>query len=107
MSAEPLLVLCPCPSNTVAGQIITALIEQNLVACVNRIGGVKSWYRWKGQIQQDEEVLLLIKTTRDLLGDVEAMIGKLHPYELPEVIAVSIAAGSADYLRWLAESTAR
>ena len=53
MSAEPLLVLCTCPSNTVAGEIATALIEQNLVACVNRIGGVKSWYRWKGQIQQD------------------------------------------------------
>lgn len=105
MAAEPLLVLCSCPGNTVAAEIATALIEQNLAACVNRLTGVKSWYRWEGHLRQDEEVLLLIKTTRTRLAEVETAIRKLHPYELPEVIAVPITGGSARYLNWIGEVT--
>lgn len=105
MTDEFLLVLCTCPGNTVAAEICTALIEQNLAACVNRVPGVKSWYRWEGQLQQDEEVLLLAKTTRARLGELEAMIHRLHPAELPEIIALPIVGGSEAYLRWIAAAT--
>ena len=107
MAAEHQLVLCTCPSNTVAGEIATALIEQNLAACVNRLPGVTSWYRWEGQLHRDDEVLVLIKTTVGRLAEVEATVRKLHPYDLPEFIALPITAGSADYLSWISEATAR
>ena len=70
MSEDHLLVLCTCPGNTVAAEIATALIDQNLAACVNRVPGVKSWYRWEGHLEQDEEVLLLIKTTEARFAEV-------------------------------------
>jgi periplasmic divalent cation tolerance protein len=104
MAAEHRVVLCTCPTSTVAAEIATALIEQNLAACVNRIGGIKSWYRWDGQLRQDEEVLLLIKTTAPRLAEVEEAIVKLHPYDVPEIVALPIVAGSAAYLQWLERS---
>jgi periplasmic divalent cation tolerance protein len=107
MSQDLLLVLCTCPGNSIAAEISTALIEQNLAACVNRVPGVKSWYRWEGHLKQDDEVLLLIKTTGVRFAEVETAIRRLHPYELPEIIGVSITAGSEAYLKWVMESTAR
>ena len=106
MSQDHLLVLCTCPGNTVAAEISTSLIDQRLAACVNRVPGVKSWYRWEGHLEQDDEVLLLIKTTRARFAEVETAIRRLHPYELPEVIGVTISAGSEAYLKWVTESTA-
>jgi periplasmic divalent cation tolerance protein len=105
MADEHLLVLCTCPGNTVAAELATALIEQNLAGCVNRVTGLKSWYRWEGRLRQEDEVLLLIKTTRVRYPEVEAMVRRLHPYELPEVIAVPITGGSEAYLGWLSQST--
>ena len=105
MSDNHLLVLCTCPGNTVAAEISTALIDLKLAACVNRVPGVKSWYRWRDRMEQDEEVLLLIKTTRSRFAEVESAIRRLHPNELPEVIGVSITAGSEAYLNWVTEST--
>lgn len=106
MADEYLLVLCTCPGATVAAEISTALIEQRLAACVNRVPGVKSWYRWEGHLQQDEEVLLLAKTTRDRYPALEAMIHQLHPADVPEVIALPVVAGSARYLDWVSASIA-
>lgn len=105
MSDDCLLVLCTCPGDTVAAEIATALIEQHLAACVNRLPGVKSWYRWQGHIEKDEEVLLLIKTTRGRFAELEAMVRRLHPYDLPEVIALPISIGAEAYLQWLRDST--
>ena len=105
MSPEPLVVLCTCPNNTVAAEIATALIAQRLAACVNRITGVKSWYRWEDKIQQDDEVLLVIKTVAARLPELETAIGALHPYEVPEVIALPVTAGAAAYLGWITAST--
>jgi periplasmic divalent cation tolerance protein len=105
MADDHLLVLCTCPGNTVAAEVSTALIEQNLAACVNRVPGVKSWYRWEGHLQQDEEVLLLIKTTRARYAALEAAIHTVHPADMPEVIAIPITAGSEAYLKWVSEST--
>jgi periplasmic divalent cation tolerance protein len=105
MPHEALVVFCTCPNNTVAAEIATALIEQNLAACVNRVTGVKSWYRWKGQLQQDEEVLLIIKTAPARLAELEAAVRRLHPYEMPELIALGVTGGSAAYLAWINEAT--
>jgi periplasmic divalent cation tolerance protein len=106
MSDEYLLVLCTCPGSTVAAEIATALIEQRLAACVNRLPGIKSWYRWEGHLQQDEEVLLLAKTTRARYAALETMIRQIHPAELPEIIAVPVTAGSGPYLQWVSAATA-
>lgn len=105
MSPEPMVVLCTCPDNTVAAEIATAVITQHLAACVNRITGVKSWYRWEGKVQQDDEVLLVIKTVTARLPELEAAIRALHPYEVPEVIGMPVTAGSTAYLGWITEST--
>ena len=105
MSDEHLLVLCTCPGTTVAAEIATALIEQNLAACVNRLPGVKSWYRWEGHLKQDEEVLLLIKTMRTRFAELVSAVRRLHPYEVPEIIAIPVTAGSEDYLQWVRDST--
>ena len=82
------------------------LVEGRLAACVNAIGKVASAYRWKGEVQQDQETLLIIKTTAARLAAVEKAIRTHSKYELPEVIAVPVQAGSADYLAWLRESVA-
>jgi len=103
---DAILVLCACPDETVADSIAQALVEERLAACVNRIPGITSTYRWKGDVRQDAELLLLIKTTRDNFNALRERILALHPYELPEVIAVHIALGSAPYLDWIARETA-
>ena len=105
MRDDFLLVLCTCPSHSAAVVIAPALLEERVAACVKHVPGIKSMYRWEGRVEQDEEVLLLIKTTRDMYPQVEATIAKLHPYELPEVIGVPLAAGSDAYLSWIKSST--
>lgn len=102
---EPILVLCTCPSLSEADAVATALLEERLAACVNRLPGLKSLYRWKSRITHDDEILLLIKTSADLFERLEKTIKTHHPYETPEIIAVPIVAGSAEYLRWIEEST--
>jgi periplasmic divalent cation tolerance protein len=107
MTANPyILVLCTCPSLSEADAVATALIEERLAACVNRLPGIKSMYRWEGKVTHDDEILLLIKTSANLFTRLEKTIKKLHPYETPEIIAIPISAGSTDYLRWIGESTA-
>jgi len=100
-----ILVLCTCPSLNEADAVATALIEERLAACVNRLPGIKSLYRWKGRVTHDDEILLLIKTSADLFDRLEKTIKTLHPHETPEIIAVPIVAGSAEYLRWIEDST--
>jgi periplasmic divalent cation tolerance protein len=105
MTEDFLLLLCTCPNRSTADVIATALLEERIAACVNHIPGIKSMYRWEGRVQQDDEILVLIKTTRERYPQVEATIGKLHPYELPEIIGVPLAAGSDTYLNWIKNST--
>ncbi len=100
-----ILALCTCPTQAVADAIATALLEERLAACVNRLPGIQSMYRWEGRVMHDDEILLLIKTTADLFGRMEKAIRSRHPYETPEIIAVPIIAGSVEYLRWIGEST--
>lgn len=101
-----LIVLCTCGSIQEAEAVTTALLEERLAACVNRVTGVKSSYHWEGRVRQDDEVLLLIKTTEAAYAALEDMIRKVHSYDNPEIIAVPITQGSAEYLAWIGTETA-
>lgn len=101
------VVLCTCPDAASAERIARRLVSERLAACVNRIPGVRSVYRWQGEVRDDVEELLVIKTERARLETLTARIVGLHPYELPEVIALDVVAGHVPYLAWLErESTA-
>ncbi|MBS0226472.1 MAG: divalent-cation tolerance protein CutA [Proteobacteria bacterium] len=105
MEMAALICLSTCPDATSADRIATALVEERLAACVNVLPGVRSTYRWQGQIQRDDEVLLVIKTTDDRLAALRERLTALHPYELPELIAVEAASGLPAYLDWIATET--
>jgi periplasmic divalent cation tolerance protein len=100
-------VLCTCPEGAPAARLAETLVEERLAACVNRLAGVVSNFRWEGRVQQDTETLLIIKTTRAGLGALTARIRELHPYELPEVLAVPVVGGHGPYLEWLEAGVAR
>jgi len=100
-----LLVLTNCPDVEVADRIARTIVEQRLAACVNRLAPVESVYRWQGNVERATEVPLLIKTTRERYAEIEQAIRALHPYEVPEIIAMPISAGLASYLRWVADET--
>ena len=89
-----------------AGTLARMLVERRLAACVNAVSKVTSTYRWKGEIQQDQETLLIIKTTTARLAAVEKTIREQSKYDLPELIALPVNAGGADYLAWVKESVA-
>jgi periplasmic divalent cation tolerance protein len=100
-AAEPIVVLTTCPDQATASRIARDLVESGLAACVNRVGPVHSTYRWQGAIQDEPEVLLVIKTVIPRYSELEMRLKSLHPYEVPEIIALRVPFGSADYLGWL------
>jgi periplasmic divalent cation tolerance protein len=102
--SEPVLILSTCESNEDARRIAHHLVERQLAACVNLLPGVASIYRWKGQLEEAHEVLLMIKTTRALVQDIQREFRSIHPYETPELVVLGIAGGSAAYLAWLEEN---
>ena len=99
---EPIVVLTTCPDDAVAARIARDLVEAGLAACVSRLGPVHSTYRWQGGIQDEPEVLLVIKTVSTRYSELEMRLKSIHPYEVPEIIALPVTRGSADYLGWLA-----
>ena len=101
MSQEYYVILNTCPDLETAEAIANTLVDEELAACVNIIPGVRSVYIWEGQRTTSQEHLLLIKAMASDYEAIEETILELHPYELPEVIAVSISAGLPDYLDWL------
>jgi periplasmic divalent cation tolerance protein len=105
VSVEVLLVLTNCPDEETADRIATALVENRLAACVNVLPEVESTFRWQGRVEQAVEVPLLAKCTRERYAAVEEAIRQLHPYTVPEIIAVPVAVGFAPYLRWVEEET--
>lgn len=100
-----LLVLTNLPDMDSAEAIAKALIEGHHAACVNIMSPCTSVYRWKGQVETASEIPVLIKTTEQAYPAVEQVVRKLHPYELPEIVAVSIVGGLPDYLAWIATET--
>ena len=106
LNEKYILVLCTCPEDIVAGKLATALVEERLAACVNRLSRMTSTYRWEGQVQTESESLLVIKTARRLFDRLAQRIGELHPYEVPEIIALPVEAGSERYLAWIGQNVA-
>lgn len=99
------VVLSTCPDPATADRLARALVGESLAACVNILPGVRSIYRWNDAVQSDEEVLMIIKTTGACLAAARERLLALHPYELPEVVALPIADGHDAYLRWVSTST--
>ena len=102
---ETLLVLTNCPDEEAANTIALAIVEARLAACVNILPRVQSIYRWQGRIESATEIPLLIKSTAASYPALEQAIRTLHPYEIPEIVALPITAGLPAYLNWVAEET--
>lgn len=100
-----IVVYCTTPSNEVAVAIAESLVPGRLAACVNIVGGISSIYTWKGKLCREEECLMIIKTRRDLFERLRERIVSLHPYEVPEIVAIPIVSGHVPYLDWIDEST--
>jgi periplasmic divalent cation tolerance protein len=100
-----LLVLTNLPDRAAAERLAEALIEKRVAACVNILAPCRSVYRWKGAVQRDEEHPVLIKTTAERYPELERAVRAVHPYELPEIIAVPIERGLPAYLEWVAAET--
>lgn len=98
--AEVHAVLVTVPSAEAEG-LARALVDERLAACVNLIPGIRSFYRWQGQVQDDDEVLLVIKTGSDRCEALAERVRELHPYDLPEVLALPAVGGSRAYLDWV------
>jgi periplasmic divalent cation tolerance protein len=99
-----LIALTTCPTDEVAERIATTLVTEGLAACVNRLPGVTSTYIWEGAVHSDAEILLIIKTTEAGFGLIKARLPGLHPYELPELVAIPVCAGSEKYLDWIRDT---
>ncbi len=98
------LVLCTCPDETSAVNIAENIVAQKLAACVNVLPGVYSVYHWQGNVESAKEHMLLIKTSKEKYASLEKVLKTLHPYEVPEIIAVDISSGLPEYLKWLENS---
>ena len=102
MSDLGIVVLSTFPDAEKAANVARALVDERLAACVNVVASVRSIYRWQGAVQDDAEVLAIIKTTSERYAALAARLAELHPYEVPEILALPIADGHPPYLAWLA-----
>jgi periplasmic divalent cation tolerance protein len=100
------IVYCSCPDADTAQRLARAAVEQRLAACATQLPGAVSTYRWQGRVEVAAEVVLMIKTRAESLPALQALLLALHPYELPEIIAVEVVAGLPGYLDWVAGETA-
>lgn len=98
---DKIVVLSACDSEEQAARLARHLVESRLAGCVNIVPGARSFYRWKGAIEDTAEWLLVIKSRRDLFPALRAEIAKIHSYEVPELLALPVVEGSENYLAWL------
>ncbi|HEX7341394.1 MAG TPA: divalent-cation tolerance protein CutA [Rhodanobacteraceae bacterium] len=98
---DALLVLTTCPDADTAARLAHALVDERLAACVNRLPGIISTYRWEGRVEEASEVQLLIKTTPARFDALATRIAALHPYAVPELVALDITVALPAYLTWL------
>jgi periplasmic divalent cation tolerance protein len=98
------IVLSTCADRQEAERIAHRLVEQQLAACVNILPGAQSVYRWQGKVESAAETLMVIKTSADLVAEVELTIAGLHSYEVPEFLVLPVYGGSHAYLAWLRDS---
>jgi periplasmic divalent cation tolerance protein len=98
---DKILVLATCGSEEEAGKLARLLVEQRLAACVSVVPRMRSYYRWKGEVEAAEECLLLVKSSRALFDELRVVLEQAHSYEVPEVLALQVVEGAANYLNWL------
>lgn len=100
-----IVVLITAPNEDEAVKISKSLVEEKLAGCVNIIKNVRSIYSWQGKIEDDAEVLMIVKTSSDLFEELEKKVKSIHSYTVPEIIGLQIKKGSEGYLKWLEEVT--
>ena len=98
--------LTTCPDEASAEALARALVERGLAACVTRVAGARSVYRWENRLCDDREVQLIVKTTEALRGALQAALPELHPYDEPELIFLPVTGGSQGYLQWIQDELA-
>jgi periplasmic divalent cation tolerance protein len=101
MTEQVIVAFSTCPDEGVARRIAEVLVTEKLATCVNRIANVRSSYIWDGRLQDDGEILLIIKTTADRLAALQQRFGELHPYDLPELVVTNVTGGNEQYLEWI------
>ncbi len=102
---DVIVCLITAPEGEPAKRVAKALVEEKLAACVNIVPGLRSIYSWQGEICDDSEVLLVVKTDRELFDRLERRLGELHPYDTPELLAFPVERGAKKYLAWVKEVT--
>jgi periplasmic divalent cation tolerance protein len=105
MIMQFIVVYITAPNEEDAAKIAKIIVEEKLAACVNIVKGIRSIYSWQGNIEDDPEVLMIIKTRQELFGQLKERVKALHSYTVPEIIAIPIVDGSEDYLNWVKEAT--
>jgi periplasmic divalent cation tolerance protein len=100
------IVLTTCGNDEDATRIARNLVERRLAACVNVLPGVRSLYHWQGKVEEDAELLLVIKTTEAAVEALKTAVAEIHPYDVPELVVLPIENGAASYLDWIAENVA-
>jgi periplasmic divalent cation tolerance protein len=100
---EIVIALSTCPDGPTACSIAAALVQEGVATCINRVPGVASTYFWDGRLQDESEILLIIKTSAARVADLQRRLKELHPYELPELVVLPVIGGNEAYLRWVRE----
>src|SRR5262245_20834973 len=101
MTDQVIVALSTCPDEATARLLAASFVSQRLASCVDRVTGIASTYFWDGRLQDDAEILLIIKTTTSRLPELEARLQALHPYELPELLVLPVLGGNERYLQWV------
>lgn len=105
LDRKEIVVFITAPNEDDAAVMAKTLVESRLAACVNIIRNIRSIYSWQGNIEDDSEVLMIVKTRKELFEGLSSKVRELHSYDVPEIIAIPITDGSKDYLKWLKDST--
>lgn len=102
---DAIIIYCTVPDKRVAKEIAKQIVKHHLAACVSAVDRVESIFSWDGEIEKEKEVMLMIKTLRPNFENIKDLITDLHPYNVPEIIAVPIVDCSKEYLQWLVHET--
>ena len=102
---QAIVILVAAPNQQVAKKIAEHIVNKRLAACVNLLPGIRSIYRWQGKIEDDSEILMIIKSRRAKFEELSQSIASMHPYDTPEILALDVSQGSEKYLNWLLAET--